>query len=324
MVEIKNTVRFAFPPDSARPSYEEIAKFVKALDISTIEMDTLYRRAETHSVYLKFKTQKAFKQAMENNAHPLRFEYANGTTVVVQASDAEGNFQYVRVCELPPELPDKEISLVLGKYGEVKRVIREKFPAGLGLDIYNGVRGVYMNVKSEIPPVLYFLNWRGNIFYFGNKEKCFICAEKGHQMSACPKKKVQRPNADKEMGEPCTYAGVVKENTSMEIEKVTELEIEVLEEENIASEEICEETQEKEDIPKAKAKPVPIRFWRANGKTYTQYAGIAQISVEDETEPQKKRDLEAKASRSILPPKEKKQRSSSRLSSIGSKSDISD
>lgn len=140
-------------------------------------------------------------------------------------------------------------------------------------------------------------------------------------MSDCPRKKIQRPNVDEER----TYAGVVKVNTTVDKENETELlEIEVLETESIQSEEVCSEMQEAEEVVDPKPEPVPIRFWRSNGKTYTQYAGIAKIRVEDETEPQKKRDLEAKASRSSTPSKEKKQRSSSRLSSIGSKSDISD
>ena len=114
------------------------------------------------------------------------------------------------MCELPPEVPDKEISLVLGKYGKVKRVIREKFPADIQLDIFNGVRGVYMDVKSEIPSALHFLNWRGNVFYSGNKDKCFICNQTGHQMNVCPKKRNQRSVEVVDVVPSVTYAGVVK------------------------------------------------------------------------------------------------------------------
>lgn len=324
MVEIKNTIRFAFPTDSARPSYEEIAGFVKSLDRWSItDMDTLYKRAENHSVYLKFKSEKAFKDALENNTQVLRFHYANGTTVVVEMSDAEGNFQYVRVCDLPPELPDQEISQVLRKYGKIKRVVREKFPAGLELDIFNGVRGVYMDVKTEIPSALHFLNWRGNIFYPGNKEKCFICAQKGHQMNACPKKE-QRTQRNTESGlvaQPSTYAGVLNAATPLHAnnEVMEILEIEVLEEKTMDKDVRVEEQEQK-----SSSSPSVIRCWKSEGKLYTQYAGVKQIMVEDMDNMQKRRDMEAKAARTASPAKEKKHRISTRLSSVGSKSDISD
>lgn len=56
--------------------------------------------------------------------------------------------EYVRVYDLPPEVLDTQLKLVSAKYGAVKRIIREKFPADLGLDMQTGVRGV--NVEKQI------------------------------------------------------------------------------------------------------------------------------------------------------------------------------
>lgn len=70
-------------------------------------------------------------------------------------SVAGQNITYVRVFYLPPELPDNAVSLVLGGYGKVDRIVREKFPSGLGLDhVYAGVRGVYVDIGKEIPASL--------------------------------------------------------------------------------------------------------------------------------------------------------------------------
>ena len=87
--------------------------------------------------------------AVTHNPEQLSFHYANGKTVQVRMSVAGGNVQYVRIFDLPPEVPDKDVSLVLGKYGKVKRVIREKFPAELGLDMFTGVRGIYMDGRGK-------------------------------------------------------------------------------------------------------------------------------------------------------------------------------
>src|SRR5450830_1255978 len=93
---------------------------------------------------------------------------------------------------LPPEVADRELASVLEKYGKVKRVVREKIPVELGLDAYTGVRGVYMDVKKEILSSLHFQNLKGNIFYSGNKDKCFLCKDEGHRMNKCPKRKARK------------------------------------------------------------------------------------------------------------------------------------
>ena len=69
---------------------------------------------------------------------------------------AQDYILYVRIYGLPPEVADRKVASVLGKYGKVKRIVREKIPAELGLDAYTGVRGVYMDVKKEIPSSLHF------------------------------------------------------------------------------------------------------------------------------------------------------------------------
>src|SRR5450759_2114003 len=120
---------------------------------------------------------------------------------------------YIRVYDLPPEIPDQELASVLGKYGRVKRVVREKFPVELGLDTFTGVRGAYMDVKKEIPTSLNFLNRKGNIVYPGNNSKCFLCKEEGHRMNACPKRKArnqqEKPRLEQEQSGSRSFAGAV-------------------------------------------------------------------------------------------------------------------
>lgn len=78
--------------------------------------------------------------------------------------------------DLPPELSDDSLVQVLGSYGKVERVVREKFPANLGLShMPTGVRGVHIDVSKEIPPCVDVLNWKGRIVYSGLKDTCFLC-----------------------------------------------------------------------------------------------------------------------------------------------------
>src|SRR5450756_2225522 len=128
---------------------------------------------------------------------------------------------YVRIYGLPPEVADRELASVLGKYGKVKRIVREKIPVELCLDAYTGVRGVYMDVKKEIPSSLHFQNLKENIHYSGNKDKCFVCKEEGHRMNSCPKRKARKQpgkhHQEQEQSGSRSYAGVVSGDTGVTV-----------------------------------------------------------------------------------------------------------
>nr|XP_029718725.1 gustatory receptor for sugar taste 64a-like [Aedes albopictus] len=112
-------------------------------------------------------------------------------------------------------------------------------------------------------------------------------------MNVCPKKRNQRSVEVVDVVPSVTYAGVVKEVASVQNDKVAELRNnKVPNAEDIETREENVEMREQESAPGPKPEQVPIRMWRSNGKLYAQYDGIAAISVEDETEKQKKRDLE--------------------------------
>src|SRR5450756_2474586 len=56
---------------------------------------------------------------------------------------------YVRIYGLPPEVADRELASVLGKYSKVKRIVCEKIPVELCLNAYTGVRGADIRVGNH-------------------------------------------------------------------------------------------------------------------------------------------------------------------------------
>lgn len=238
MSDIVNTAQFRFPPGSRRPSWEEIAQFIKQLDADPMLMETAYKTANDRSLFVKFVNLEAMMDALKRNSEPRKFTYKNGESIVVRMCMAGTNMQYVRVFDLPPELSDNNLALVLGSYGHVDRVIREKFPADLGLDhMFTGVRGVYIDVKQEIPPSIEVLNRKGRIFYSGLKDTCFSCQQTGHRRDSCP----QRATRNKRLQEPSSshsYAAVVSGKVTEELSSETVAESEIIE---ILEEEITEQ-----------------------------------------------------------------------------------
>lgn len=183
---VKNTLIFQFPDGAAGPTVVEIGRFVKRFDADKADMETGYKISDERVVCIKFRSERAMKEALLHNPEVHTFHYSNGKSVEVRMQVAGGCIRYVRIFDLPPEIADMDVSLILGKYGNVKRMIREKFPAELELDLFTGVRGVYMDIKKEIPSTIHFLNRRGRIYYEGLRQKCFLCKQEGHLKAKCP------------------------------------------------------------------------------------------------------------------------------------------
>lgn len=217
-----NTVQFRFPVGSPRPTWSEIAGFLKKLDTDLMAMETVYKTAQDRSLFIKFTSPEAMMESMKKNAEPRQFVYASGKTIGVRMMVAGANTRYVRVFDLPPELTDYNLSLVIGNYEVIDRVVREKFPSDLGVDhLFTGVRGVYMDVKSSIPPTLKVGEWEGRIFYEGLKDTCFLCREEGHRRDSCPQRKI-RSTKEKEKQESsgsCSYADIASGNTTTSVEQ---------------------------------------------------------------------------------------------------------
>lgn len=208
---IINTVQFRFPPGSPRPTWADIGNFLKRLDIDLLDMETAYKTARDRSLFIKL-TSIAMKEALKKNSEPRSFLYSSGESVMVRMSIAGTDMRYVRIFDLPPEISDESLSLVLEEYGKVEYVTREKFPPELGLGhLQTGVRGVHLDVKRTIPPSIDVAGWKGNVFYDGLKDTCFLCQTVGHRRDSCPQKKAK--NSTPKITETLvSFAGIVAGN----------------------------------------------------------------------------------------------------------------
>lgn len=228
---VVNTVQFRFPSSSPRPSWPEIASFLKQLDVDLAKLETAYKTSQDRSLFVKFTSPEAMKEALEKNTEPRRFVYASGTSVEVRMAIAGRNACYVRIFDLPPELSDECLALALGDYGKVEWITREKFPANLGLDhLYTGVRGVYMDVEKDIPPSIVVGNRKGQVFYDGLKDVCFLCRGVGHRKKSCPQRQVRNKPEGRNVPQSTSYAAIVSGQGAVpEEQQPTELVEDVIE-----------------------------------------------------------------------------------------------
>lgn len=224
-VTVKTTLAFLFPADAAQPAVADMVRFVKSYNGDKTSMEAAYKISDDKSVFIRFRSAEAMHFVLANNGELLPFCYTNGKKVMVRMLVA-GNTRYVRIFNLPPEVPDADLVSVMEKYGKVKRTVRERFPAEFQLEMFTGVRGLYMDIETEIPDILYFRNWKGTIYYNGINQKCFTCKSNTHLKRLCPivreresATSERRPGVDTLKGEPAGEGTIALDQT--EVSSVT-------------------------------------------------------------------------------------------------------
>jgi hypothetical protein len=165
----KNTVRIDFPAHSLTPTDREVVKFLNELRLQCEHVHTVYYDTFERCIFLKFHLEEQLKKLIDERWECF-FRYDCGEVVRVRLTEVHGNFKYVRIFNLPPEVEDREVAGTFHFYGKVHKVVREKFPDAIGFAVYSGIRGVYMEMKTEIPAHMVIKNSNVKVQYCGLKD----------------------------------------------------------------------------------------------------------------------------------------------------------
>ena len=180
------TIKLRFGAKARNPNNAEIFKFFNKQGWTSEDLSAMYR--DDHSVFVRFKTEPMMRGALTDLGPQVKFDYDDGTSMEVQVQAAAGTFKYVRIFGLPPEVDDRHIVTVMSKYGAIQQLVRERYPVETGFPIWNGVRGLHIELVAEIPAQLTIQHCKARIYYDGLQNKCFGCGALDHLKAACPKR----------------------------------------------------------------------------------------------------------------------------------------
>jgi hypothetical protein len=153
-------------------------------DVRTLQIDGTQCK-----VFIKFINYDKMTTMYNRIDGPLEYKHEDGTLSLVQVEMAGIGHKKVRVANLPPEAPNGALYDVLKKYGSIKQISEERWPAKYRYHNESGMKVVEMTLSNHIPSHMTVMGVRLLISYEGQPMTCYECSAPGHQYSECPLRK---------------------------------------------------------------------------------------------------------------------------------------
>lgn len=206
-----NSLRIRFERGVPEPADSEIFKFMKSkMGLNSEKLLSMYKDKSETSIIVKFKKEEDMRNTLSDLPGTMVFEYSKYESTEVKLSSANAIVRYIRLFNLPPEVDDREISVVMQRYGKVVRLVREKYGEETGFPIWTSVRGVYVELKEgiEVPATVFIRNLRARVSYEGIINKCYLCGSKDHFKAECPEKKSVNERLTNQQSS--SYSGILR------------------------------------------------------------------------------------------------------------------
>ena len=116
----------------------------------------------------------------------VEYRHTNSKISLVQISTAEIGMRRVRIANLPSEVSDAFLKMILAQYEEVKNVHAETWSCLYRYPVANGIRLAMITLAKHIPSHITVAGNRVLVSYDGRRMTCYGCNELGHLYQAYP------------------------------------------------------------------------------------------------------------------------------------------
>jgi hypothetical protein len=140
-------------------------------------------------VFIKLIDNKYVIDLLQTTKGQAEYNHHTGEITLVTISMAGMGNKRVRVANLPPEVPDKELKAALAPYGTVIDILEEKWSRAYRYVVANGIRQVMIMLTRHITSHITVEGHRVLLSYEGHPTTCYGCGEIGHLYPTCPKRR---------------------------------------------------------------------------------------------------------------------------------------
>jgi hypothetical protein len=159
------------------------------MNLTEDEVTMVQTDGEKRQVYIKVREYQKMCEILTTTQGKGKIRRGNGEMSTVRIDSAGMGIKRVRLANIPPEIPDRTIQMVLEKYAEVKRIRAETWSRTNRYPVENGIRAASVALVAHIPSHLMVAGHRSLVSYDGQPPTCYGCNEKGHIYMECPKRR---------------------------------------------------------------------------------------------------------------------------------------
>ena len=151
MSERQNTLVCAFDPQNPRIKACDIHEWIyNTMSLRENEVVMVQTDGPRRHVYIKFRDDQRRQQILTSTNGHGEFRHTKGEISKVRIEAAGLGMRSVKIANLPPEVSDKAIRMVLGRYEQVKEV-QENWSRSYRYPVANGIRIAMVILVQYIP-----------------------------------------------------------------------------------------------------------------------------------------------------------------------------
>jgi hypothetical protein len=161
-------------------------------------------------VCIKLVNNDCVQTLLRDTSGEAIYKHHSGELSTVGIAVADLGMKRVRVANIPAEVPDTALTLLLAPFGKVLTIEQEIWTKMYRYLVANGTRQITIMLTKHILSHLTLTENSVLLSYDGQLPTCYVCGKTGHMLQTCPKNKhrgIARANLQRE-----SYAAIAAQN----------------------------------------------------------------------------------------------------------------